>query len=173
MDNSYAENEFGMVSNRIVDGEVNKNGLGVAKKVAVGAGALAAGSGSFILGCKGAKAVGLIKDVAEGEKASIFQKAAGFNFDSVKNMFNKVTNTFSEGVLGKGNPVGSKLTEWFGSASTALGGDANFLGKVFGTMSNYPILGAAGLAGSAFFITKAVKKLVNKIKGVDDQGYSR
>ena len=158
--------EFGMGDRRIIDGEVNRNGLGVAKKVAVGAGVLAAGSGAFVLGCKGAKAAGLIKPVAEGADPTFLQKVSDFQLSSVGDLF-------KSGKLGTGTTVGAKLGEWFGQIGEKLGGDEKLFGKLFGTMSNYPILGAAGLAGAGFFITKAVKKLVNKIRGVDEQGYSR
>ncbi len=245
MDSAMYGDDLGVVDTRIADGELTRRGMGTAKKVAVGAGALVAGAGAFMGGCKlagkldnnlltkwqginaahkstfdaaaaavtrtegmtdaafeaakneaGKKAV---KDALEAgtlEKKSIFNKLGTYNFQQ---------GIFGEGILGKKNFLGGPLSNhWKGISEnlaiksaakqltangSTLTGDAlrdaakqeitkegfkaGLGSKIFGTMSNYPILAAAGLAGAGFFIYKGIKKLINKHKGVEEPSFGR
>ena len=221
MDSAAYADDLGVVDTRIADGELNRRGMGTAKKVAVGAGALVAGAGTFIGGCKLAGKLNSVSTkwgditkkqndvykaavrhyqnqpgyssmtpdqmrigsekagkaavesaIAKGEvpKKSIFQKAADVKIFGQQGLF-------GEGVLGKGNIVGEKLSNHWSNIASKLkdgkGMESGFLNKVFGKMSNYPMLAAAGLAGAGFFIYKGIKKLINKRKGVDEPSFGR
>ena len=168
MDNMEYGDDLGVVDTRIADGELKRSGLGVAKKVAVGAGALAAGAGAFIVGCKGANKLGWIKATPEGSDPSLFRKAADFN---LKNSFD---NVFGQNgtILGAKGVVGGTLAKGFNWIAGKCKADGIF-GKAFAAMGNYPILAAAGLAGAGFFVYKGVKKLINKAKGNEEPSFAR
>ncbi len=87
MDSTYGD-DLGVVDTRIADGEISREGLGKAKKVAVGAGTLVAGAGAF---CGGCKLVGnTVSSV--GDK----WKAIDAKIDTYNNVYNETLTRYAD-----------------------------------------------------------------------------
>ena len=156
--------ELGYVSPDIAEGETNKKGLGVAKKVAVTGAALTAAAGAT---------VGAVKLI--GKMDGVNYPAGGF-LDKVNNyQFGDLTNkVFKDGtILGKDSVVGKPISGFFDTIAGKF--DANTFGSnLFTTMSNYPVLSAAALTGGTYFLVKGIKKLIDKHKEKKaEAGFSR